>query len=90
MGTMKEVTKLDNCNCGTGRRQFWLWVDSNGTPHASRFQPTMGTVRSVVAATARDALLTMTGGIAPKHTVYDVDDPNLQWVGRCQEQAIAS
>lgn len=74
---------IEPCDCGENRRAFWLWEDSAGQVHASRFAPTMGTIRRVVAATSRDAMLSFQGTLQPKHTVRDADDPGTTWVGRC-------
>lgn len=74
---------MSNCECGIDRRQFWLWRDSNGELHASRFAPTNGAVRSVYAATARDALWAASNGRQPKHDVQDVDDERQNWQGSC-------
>lgn len=75
---------MSNCTCGVDRRKFWLWRDSNGELHASRFAPTAGAVRAVYAATARDALwATSEGRHQPKHSVHDVDDASQHWEGRC-------
>jgi hypothetical protein len=76
---------VDTCTCGAGRKRFWLWQDGNGGLHASHFPPSSGLVRSVVAATARDALLPLLGNGTPRHYVNDADDPGVQWLGRCAE-----
>jgi len=80
---------MDNCACGANRRKFWIWRDGNDTLHASAFAPTSGAVRAVIAATARDALLPVTDGRAPKHQVQDLDDPSQIWEGRCQASLAA-
>lgn len=77
---------MHSCECGMDRRQFWLWRDTHGTLHASAFRPTSGTVRSVFAVNARDALLPLEGSV-PKHAVHDVDDPAISWDGRCTQVA---
>jgi hypothetical protein len=77
---------MDSCDCGMARRQFWLWRDAHNTLHASAFRPTSGTVRSVFAVNARDALLPFDGGM-PKHSVQDADNPSVFWEGRCAEVA---
>jgi hypothetical protein len=74
---------MSSCTCGSDRRQFWLWRDSNGELHASRFAPTNGAVRSVYATTARDALWAASNGRQPKHNVHDVEDEGNYWEGRC-------
>lgn len=74
---------MNNCTCGSDRRQFWLWRDSNGELHASRFAPTTGAVRAVYATTARDALWAASNVRQPKHDVHDVDDSQAYWEGRC-------
>jgi hypothetical protein len=78
---------MESCECGMDRKKFWLWRDSNGEMHASRFPPTQGAVGSVIAATARDALLSGTNGNKPKHYVRDADNPGLIWEGRCKATA---
>jgi hypothetical protein len=80
---------MDSCGCGVERRQFWLWRDAHGTLHASAFPPTSGTVRSVFAVNARDALLPLDGGV-PKHAVQDADDPATSWDGRCTQVAVSA
>lgn len=74
---------MNNCPCGMNRRQFWLWRDSNGELHASRFAPTAGAVRSVYASTARDALWAVSSARQPKHQVTEVDADEQNWDGRC-------
>ncbi len=74
---------MNKCPCGVDRRRFWLWRDSNGELHASRFAPTTGAVRSVYASTARDALWAAGTARLPKHHVTDVDDSQSNWDGRC-------
>jgi hypothetical protein len=69
------------------RKMFWLWRDTGGGLHASSYRPTNGTIRAVIAATARDALLPLTDGRSPKHSVRDADDPSQSWEGRCSAQA---
>lgn len=76
-----------NCSCGVTLRQFWIWRDGNGTLHASQFPPSVGSERSVLAATARDALVPMARGGVPRHRVTDVDDPASIWDGRCAAAA---
>ena len=80
---------MENCDCGVARRRFWIWRDDTGTLHASSFEPTSGTVRALIAATARDALLPITGNRPPKHRVEDADDPSQSWEGRCQSSLAA-
>ncbi|HLJ66050.1 MAG TPA: hypothetical protein VKX16_01660 [Chloroflexota bacterium] len=75
---------METCECGAARRKFWIWRDSNNVLHASSFEPTSGTVKTVIAATARDALLPMTSTRPPKHRVEDADDPSQVWEGRCE------
>lgn len=75
---------MEDCSCGARRRLFWVWEDANGVLHASGFNPSSGKVRAMVAATARDALLPVTGERPPKHQVHDADDPSQMWDGRCQ------
>jgi hypothetical protein len=80
------VKRLEKCICGVDRRQFWLWSDTQGGIHASSFRPTSGAIRSVIAATARDALLPLSPvspGRLPKHRVEDAENPSLTWEGRC-------
>lgn len=78
---------MNDCTCGAPRKQFWLWRDGNGTLHASHFRPTNGLVRSVLAVTARDALLPLLNSGHPRHRVTDADDPGADWLGRCTAQA---
>jgi hypothetical protein len=78
----REELSLQTCTCGAELRTFWLWQDAEGGLHASGYRPTAGTVRTVLAATARDALLPVDGRM-PKHGVWDVDNPNASWEGRC-------
>ena len=80
---------METCSCGATLRKFWLWRDVNGTLHASGFAPSAGSVRVVFAATARDALLPLTGGGVPKHAVSDVDDATARWDGRCAALSVA-
>ena len=75
---------METCSCGTPRKMFWIWRDDGGTLHASGFAPSTGLVRSVLAATTRDALLPISGGI-PKHDVTDAEIPAVIWPGRCAE-----
>jgi hypothetical protein len=75
---------LETCRCGIPLREFWLWEDGNGILHASSFTPSRPAVRSVRAATSRDA--TVPFGFdprLPKHDVRDTADPSQQWEGRC-------
>ena len=82
---------METCPCGVERRQFWLWADTNGGVHASRFVPTSGHIRTVYAATSRDALLSGLQGRPPRHRVTDAEDPSKIWSGRCEEvNAVAS
>jgi hypothetical protein len=81
---------VDDCACGASRRKFWIWRDGNDVLHASAFAPTSGAVRAVTAATARDALLPVIEGRAPKHQVNDAEDPSLVWEGRCQAGTAAA
>ena len=81
---------MEDCACGVSRRKFWIWRDSNDILHASAFAPTAGAVRAVIAATARDALLPVNDGRAPKHQVNDADDPSVMWEGRCQAGVAAA
>ena len=81
---------MTSCSCGVERKTFWLWRDNDGVLHASGFRPSQGTVRAVLAATARDALLPMQDGAVPKHTVTDVDDSTIFWDGRCSKVAAGS
>lgn len=74
---------MDTCTCGASWKQYWLWRDDAGVLHASSFQPTSGTERSVLATTVRDALLPLTNGGTPKHAVRDANDPSVLWEGRC-------
>lgn len=74
---------MSECACGAARRTFWIWRDANDSLHASGFKPSSGIVRSVVAATARDALLPVVEQRAPKHQVHDADDRAVGWEGRC-------
>jgi hypothetical protein len=74
---------VEDCTCGIERKQYWLWRDSKGDLHASHFPPSAGLERSVVAATARDALLPIQGNGMPRHSVSDLTDPAVQWQGRC-------
>ena len=74
---------LEECTCGIERKQFWLWRDGNGDLHASHFCPSIGLERSVLAVTARDALLPILGRGTPRHSVSDLADPAAQWQGRC-------
>lgn len=60
-----------------------MWRDTGGGLHASSYRPTNGTVRAVLAATARDALLPIVDGHTPKHGVWDADDMTTTWEGRC-------
>lgn len=78
---MEEET-VEQCACGAELKQFWLWRDGNGRLHASHFLPSVGLERAVMAASARDALLPISGG-APRHVVADVNDPALAWQGLC-------
>lgn len=84
MPETERATEMDVCPCGEKRRQFWLWQDKAGGMHASRFPPGTGAVRSVWAATARDALLVATQVAPPKHVVQDHDDAAQVWPGKCQ------
>lgn len=79
---------MEKCACGMVRRQFWIWEDVGGGSHASRFAPSAGVVRSVVAATSRDALLSATGG-APRHDVADTENQAESWPGRCSPAELA-
>lgn len=81
---------MNECACGAARRQFWVWSDSNGTLHASSFQPTSGVMHSVIAATAIDALLPETERRAPKHQVHDAENPKEGWEGRCSTTLTAA
>ncbi len=74
---------MSNCSCGIDRRKFWLWRDSNGELHASRFAPTNGAVRAVYATTARDALWAASDARQPKHDVHDIDGDRHYREGRC-------
>lgn len=78
---------IEPCCCGQQRRRFWLWKDGSGGVHASRFEPTDGAFRTVLAATARDALLSFSGAPQPKHSVRDDQDPTAHWRGRCSAPA---
>lgn len=80
---------MENCPCGEERKQYWLWSDTNGGTHASRFVPTSSIIRSVLAVTSRDALLSATDGRTSRHRVTDADDPNVWWEGRCSEMSLA-
>lgn len=80
---------MERCSCGVDRKQFWLWNDVNGVVHASHFPPSSGLVRSLIASTARDALLPLGGGV-PRHRVSDADDPRVQWDGRCAAAVAAT
>jgi hypothetical protein len=81
---------VEDCACGAPRRKFWIWRDGNDVLHASAFAPTTGGVRAVIAATARDALLAVTGNGTPKHQVHDADAPSQVWEGRCQASMAAA
>ncbi len=74
---------MNECACGVARRQFWVWRDSSDVLHASSFKPTSGAVQSVIASTARDALLPIAEHRAPKHQVHDGENPAIGWEGRC-------
>lgn len=74
---------MDACSCGEARKQYWLWQDSHGILHASRFEPSSGVERSILAVNARDALMPFADGQTPKHDVTDVDNPQQVWEGRC-------
>ncbi|HEX8919683.1 MAG TPA: hypothetical protein VF898_14360 [Chloroflexota bacterium] len=63
---------------------YWIWRDGAGALHASGFAPSSGFVRSVIAVTARDALIPISGG-TPKHDVTDAAAPAVVWSGRCAE-----
>ena len=67
-----------------------MWRDSNGVLHASAFEPTSGAEQAIYAATARDALIPLTGGRTPKHDVLSVDDPSSAWKGRCAAELVTS
>jgi hypothetical protein len=90
VGHESEAQRLETCECGVPLRKFWVWRDSNDVLHASAFEPTSGVEMAVYAATARDALLPMTGGRAPKHDVRSVDDPSRVWEGRCAAELVTS
>jgi hypothetical protein len=75
---------VETCRCGFPLREFWLWRDSHEVLHASSFSPSSGAVRSVSAATSRDALLPFSlDPRLPKHDVRDSQDGFQQWEGRC-------
>lgn len=76
-----------NCTCGAQLRQFWIWRDANGSLHASHFRPTTGLERSVMASTARDALLPMSAAGTPRHDVVDESGVGIAWHGRCSATA---
>lgn len=71
------------CTCGINLRQFWVWRDGNDVLHASRFRPSSGLVRSVLAVTPRDALTPITGLGTPRHLVADAEVSAMTWRGRC-------
>jgi hypothetical protein len=81
---------LDSCACGVARRKFWIWRDGNEALHASAFPPSNGVVQTMIAATARDALVAAESIRAPKHQVHDADTSLQIWDGRCQEAAVAA
>lgn len=81
---------MNQCACGMSRRKFWVWADAKGVMHASSFEPTSGTTRVMIAATARDALLPLVEKRAPKHQVHDADDMKVGWEGRCQATLTAA
>jgi hypothetical protein len=72
-----------NCTCGVELRQFWIWRDANGTLHASQFRPTTGLEGSVMASTARDALVPVMAAGIPRHDVLDELDSSAGRQGRC-------
>jgi len=78
------------CNCGATRRKFWLWRDHNDELHASAFEPGNSAERVVMAVTVRDALLSATGGVMPKHAVGDATNPEIRWEGRCSLERVPS
>ncbi|HEX6508200.1 MAG TPA: hypothetical protein VF221_11260 [Chloroflexota bacterium] len=81
---------METCGCGVTLRKFWVWRDSNQVLHASAFEPTSGAEFALYAATARDALLPLTGDRVPKHDVRRVDDPSQSWEGRCASDFVAA
>ena len=81
---------MNECACGASRRKFWVWRDSNEVLHASGFEPSSGIVQTVIAATARDALLPVAERRAPKHQVHDADDRTKGWEGRCSTALTAA
>lgn len=86
----QEVRNVNECACGAARRKFWIWEDSNGVLHASSFQPSASSVRAMIAATARDALLPIGEKRAPKHQVHDAEDMTVGWEGRCSTTLTAA
>ncbi|MGI8968453.1 MAG: hypothetical protein ACR2GA_05040 [Chloroflexota bacterium] len=80
---------MNECSCGAPRRQFWIWEDVNGVLHASSFRPSAGVTDSVIAATARDALLPVVEKRAPKHQVHDAAHHSKGWEGRCSATLLA-
>jgi hypothetical protein len=77
---------METCSCGVALKQFWIWRDVKGTPHASAFQPAIQSEITVFAANARDALAPIQGGQASKHDVREVGGKRT-WLGTCGEQA---
>lgn len=75
------------CTCGAELRQFWIWCDAAGTRHASRFEPSVGWERTVLASTPRDALVPLGDSGVPRHRVVDADDASMSWDGRCMAAA---
>lgn len=75
---------METCRCGVPLRQFWVWKDTNDVLHASSFPPSQGSIRSLYAATTRDALLPIVfDPRMPKHDVHDANNPGQVWEGRC-------
>ena len=71
------------CTCGAELRPFWIWRDGNGTLHASRFRPSVGFERGLLASSPRDALTAVLASSAPRHLVVAADDTAVRWSGRC-------
>jgi hypothetical protein len=75
-----------DCTCGVELKQYWIWRDENGALHASHFPPTSGLERSVLAATAREALIPFTSASSPRHQVVDANDLSIGWGSRCASE----
>jgi hypothetical protein len=82
---------LETCRCGYTLREFWVWRDTNDVLHASSFSPSVGAVRSVWAATSRDALLPYSHDPRlPKHDVHEGEVGAQMWDGRCSAPLAAT